>query len=183
MGAAGAILGGAGGILGGIGGSMAAKSQAKQADLNAKLAKREGYREEARIRSVGRREASENVTRVAKSGVRLEGSPMEVLSENAAKVEAQALRARQAGLLAEALFKQQEQGFQTASTMALVGGALQAGSSVAGGLGGGGGSAGGGGGPGPLNPGQKSEIAGAMTFNANADMSRRFAVPRFGTRY
>ena len=182
MGILGSILGGAGGIMGGIGGAQAAKAQAQQADFNAKLAKRAGFDEEARVRSIGRREASENVTRVAKSGVRLEGSPLEVLSENASKVEAQALRARQAGLLAEAMFKQQEQGFQQASTMALVGGLLGGASSVAGGLAGGSGPSGGGG-VGTLSPAQRSQINGAQTFNANADMSRRFAVPKFGTRY
>ena len=119
-----ALIGGS--LLQGAGARQAAEGEEKRAKFNAKLAKREGFREEARIRRIGRIEAEDNVTRVAKSGVRLEGSPLEVLADNAAKVEEEALRARQAGLLSSELFRQQAKGFKTTSTLASVGGVLGA---------------------------------------------------------
>lgn len=137
----GGILGSGGALLGGIGERQNAEAAKKAAKFNAKLARREGFREEARIRSVGRREASENVTRVAKSGVRLEGSPLEVLANNAALVEAEALRARQAGLLANKLFRMQAHEARKAEGMALVGGLINSGSSAASSFGGSGGGA------------------------------------------
>lgn len=149
MGQLAGLLNVGGNVMGGIGQQQSAVAEKKAAKFNAKLAKREGFREEGRIRAAGRREASFNVTRVAKSGVRLEGSPLEVLAENAAIVEFEALWARQAGLVASQMFRQRAKAAQQGESMALFGGLLGGGAAAGQSFGGSG--SGFGGGPAPAN--------------------------------
>jgi hypothetical protein len=73
-----------------VGAQAEAEAAKNAAKFNARLATQEAAEKTARLRKIARREAAENVTRVAKSGVRLEGSPLEVLAANAANVEREA---------------------------------------------------------------------------------------------
>lgn len=82
-----------------------------------------------RTRIMGRRLRSLNITRVAKSGVELRGSPLEALAQNAFDVERQALREQQAGQIAASLYRATGQNAreagQTAATAQIFGGVGQ----------------------------------------------------------
>lgn len=72
-------------------------AQAKAAEYNRALALSQSRAEGARLRRLGRREVSSQRVAFAKSGVRLEGSPLELLAQNAAEFEIQALNAEVEG--------------------------------------------------------------------------------------
>lgn len=71
--------------------------------FNAAVAEREGFAESARRRRLARRELSSQRVAFAKAGVRLEGTPLEVLAQNAAEFELDAVNveiaARQTAML------------------------------------------------------------------------------------
>jgi hypothetical protein len=102
--AAGAIAGGASMGLGGLTSAIGQKMQAMQAEDAAKANARQ-IRWESQIQSENatlqqRRLQSFNTVRVAKSGVRMEGSPLEVLAYNAGMAERNlSLQARAANLM------------------------------------------------------------------------------------
>lgn len=70
------------------------KAAEKAAEYNARIQEITGRQKESLIRRQGRKELSRIRTAVSKSGVRMEGSPMEVLAESAANIEMDALNAR-----------------------------------------------------------------------------------------
>lgn len=82
---------------------------------NARLATMQANEEADRTRLIGRRRASLNVTRVAKSGVRLEGSPLAVLADNAYQIERQAQSQFRAGRAASILYRMQGRQARVAS--------------------------------------------------------------------
>ena len=79
----------------------AAKAQAEAiadaAEFNALRAEQAGAAEESRVRRLNRRTLSSQRVQFAKAGVRLEGTPLEFLAQNAAELELNALQARIAG--------------------------------------------------------------------------------------
>jgi hypothetical protein len=79
----GAILGAGGGATSGFGGLMETKANVEATRYNRKL---QNFRAELAAddtREAGKKVASKNVVNIAKSGVRREGSPLEVLANNA----------------------------------------------------------------------------------------------------
>jgi hypothetical protein len=94
------------GLVAGLGGSLlqaksafdAGDAQYQAGMLNASYALQEGYAEEARRRREARRELAQERVTFAKAGVALEGSPLELLAQNAMELEREALDARLAGL-------------------------------------------------------------------------------------
>lgn len=121
------ILGMAGNTVSSIGAQKTLAAEERAANLNRAIVLREGAREEARIRREGRRQASRNVTRVAKSGVRLEGSPLDVLVDNAGKVEREAIRVRQAKFLSAELLRKRANAIQDAGDLALISSSISGG--------------------------------------------------------
>ena len=84
-------------IAGGIIRSRAAEDQAKAVSdaalYNARLAEIEGAEEYKRRRKAARKQIGSYVAQVGKSGVRMEGSPLEFLVQNAEELERDALNA------------------------------------------------------------------------------------------
>ena len=85
-------------VLGAVVEGFGAKAEADAAKDAAKfredIAREESGQEQERIRELARIQLGENITRVAKSGVRLEGSPLEVLAKNAENTEKQMANVR-----------------------------------------------------------------------------------------
>ena len=79
----GAILGLVGGQAGGAGAILQAKGATESARYNRKLGQFKAELADEDSRKAGARTARSNVVAAAKSGVRLEGSPLEVLANNA----------------------------------------------------------------------------------------------------
>lgn len=111
-------------------GTQQAGEAEKQAnDFNARAALDDSNAAADRTRVIGRRIASLNVTRVAKSGVEMQGSPLELLAANAGEVELEALRQQRAGKIAAELYRATGRNALTAANTAaisqLIGGAAQ----------------------------------------------------------
>lgn len=83
------------------------KAAQAAANYNAKVAKIQARLAAEKVRSDAAMIRSENVVRVAKSGVRMEGSPLSVLARNAFNSEKQALSALRAGRAQYDLLKMQ----------------------------------------------------------------------------
>lgn len=90
-------------ILRAKGAEQTADAISDAARLNAELARREGFIEEARRRRIGRRALSSQRVAFAKAGVQLEGSPIEFLANAASEFERDAVNARVSGLNTAAL--------------------------------------------------------------------------------
>ena len=70
------------------------RAEKKAADFNALVSEERGKQQERLIRRNTKRQLGKIRASVAKSGVRMEGSPLEVLAESAANAEVDALNAR-----------------------------------------------------------------------------------------
>ena len=79
----GAVLSLVGGQVGAAGSLLQAKGAAESARYNRKLGQFKAELADEDSRKASARTASSNVVAIAKSGVRLEGSPLEVLANNA----------------------------------------------------------------------------------------------------
>lgn len=88
----------AGGTLLGIAGTLAqGEASARAAEYNAQIEEDAGRRRADLVRKRGRRALGTMRTSIAKSGVRMEGSPMDAFAESAANIELDALNAIYAG--------------------------------------------------------------------------------------
>lgn len=104
--AAGAVMGGAsmglGALTSAIGQKMQAGQQEEAAKATARQIRWESQIESEALTTTQRRVSAVNITRTAKSGVRMEGSPLEVLAYNAGQAERNiSIKARAANLLAQ----------------------------------------------------------------------------------
>ncbi len=70
---------------------------ADAAEFNAIRAEQAGAAEEGRVRRLNKRTLSTQRVQFAKAGVRMEGTPLEFLAQNAAELELNAMQARIAG--------------------------------------------------------------------------------------
>lgn len=95
----GSMVNAAGAIYDGITAQNAANYNAQMDLQNATLARQQGAQEEARIRYVGAKTLGEGQAAVGASGVQRDGSALDVLQDNAAHAELDALSARHAGEL------------------------------------------------------------------------------------
>lgn len=111
MGVVGGLLAGAlivGGTAMSVTGSLQEGAAAKaSARYNARAATQEAAENADRTRQLARRRRSLNIVRVAKSGVRLSGSPLLVMAENAYETEKQAQAYIRAGQAASMLYRLQ----------------------------------------------------------------------------
>jgi hypothetical protein len=96
----------------------AAKFNAAQAEKNARQAQERAIEDERAFRLSFRREQASNVTSIAASGVKLEGSPLEVLQDNAAMAEQDALKIRKYGALQAEAFRSEAQGYRMGGSAA-----------------------------------------------------------------
>jgi hypothetical protein len=139
----GAILGIAGGAVGSFGAVMQGKAQAEAARYNRKLTQFQADLAADDTRKAADRTASENVVGIAKSGVRREGSPLEVLANNAYNEERTAsLVAAGVSIQSDLLNRQADQaliGSYFQASTSLLGGAAQGFNASSIGSGGGGG--------------------------------------------
>lgn len=119
MGEVAALLGGASGVGGAaieaIGAKFEGDATKAATSYNARLSMAQARAQAEKIRSDARRVQGENIVRTAKSGVRMEGSALKVLTDNAFKTEKQALNALRAGRAAADLFHMEGQTALTAS--------------------------------------------------------------------
>lgn len=92
--------------------SFAARMNADEASRNAKLAEERAIEDEKQFRLSFRRDQAADVAAVSASGVKLEGSPLEVLRENAAAAEQDAQRIRRSGDRQRDSFRRQASGFR-----------------------------------------------------------------------
>ena len=93
----GIVLAVASGVVAGVGQHRQAKAAKQAADFNAKLAMRKSYAEERAIRRRAALVSSRAETMVAKSGVDMLGSPLELMAQNAREFEIDAVNARYYG--------------------------------------------------------------------------------------
>lgn len=106
-----AIVGGVA-LAGSIAGSQMQADAARQAgefnaqtaEENARLAKEKAVEDERRFRNMVRKQYGSNVASIAKSGIRLEGSALQVLRENARVAEEDAINIRRGGDIERARF-------------------------------------------------------------------------------
>lgn len=75
----------------------AGKLNAQDAMENARLAQERAKEDERMFRLSFKRENARNVTAIASSGIKMEGSPLEVLQDNAAMAEQDAINIRRGG--------------------------------------------------------------------------------------
>lgn len=113
------------GVLTAIGAKTTADAEKDAAKFNAAETLRQAADEEQRIRRVAERQASVNIVRIAKSGVRLEGSPLSVLAHNAELVEKEALNVRHQGAVQAALFRARAKQAEKAGKLGVASGVLQ----------------------------------------------------------
>lgn len=120
----------AGGVIQARGQQEQLQAQADAADYNARLALRTGTAEGSRIRTAGRREIARQRVALAASDVRAEGSPLELLAQNAATIERDAAFAEIEARRTARLEQQRARGFRSAARRtagtALLGGATGA---------------------------------------------------------
>lgn len=93
----GLTMGGA--VTEGIGANLTAKAEAKAARFNAEVVRRESSQQLEKIYEDQRRQESRNIVAIAKSGVRVTGSPLDVLNENVRQTERAASMVKQRAAL------------------------------------------------------------------------------------
>ena len=136
-----------GGVVSAVGAQAEAEAAKNAAKFNARLSTIEAAEQSERVRAIGRQEASNNVTRIAKSGVRIEGSPLEVMAENAANVERQLQNIERGNFIKQISAQAQAKSARTSAKLAVASSvASTIGTVLSLGLGGGGGGGGSGGG-------------------------------------
>lgn len=86
MGAAAALLIGGGGLLQAGGAHYGMRAQQESIKYNIRLQQRQAQKQDEAIQREGARALAANRVAVAKSGVRLEGSPLEVMAANASEI-------------------------------------------------------------------------------------------------
>lgn len=125
----------AGGIAQGRALEQQAGAQAAAARFNAAQARAAGQEEASRIRRTGRRELARQRELVSASGVRLEGSPLDVIAANAYEIEREAVLAEIAGRntarLDEAQARSAKKAGRTGRASALLSGGIQGASAAA----------------------------------------------------
>lgn len=103
----------------------AGKMNAADALRNARIAREQALQDEKMFRLSFRRDQAANVTSIAASGVKLEGSPLEVLQNNAALAEGDALRIRQGGDINVESYRRQARNFRAGGAAAGRAGEIQ----------------------------------------------------------
>lgn len=90
----------------------ASKLNAQDAEENARLAQERAQEDERQFRLSFRRDQASNVAAVSASGVKLEGSPLEVLRDNAISAEQDAINIRRGGEITRESYQRQARAFR-----------------------------------------------------------------------
>ncbi len=112
--ALGTTLGTVGTAVGALGAIGAGKAEQSAANFNAASAAQEAQSRENAQRTAAQRQLASIRAGVAKSGARMEGTPLAVLSESAANAEIDALNTRYSGQRESALYTARGQNARTA---------------------------------------------------------------------
>jgi hypothetical protein len=96
----------------------AGKLNAQDAEENARLAMERAKEDERQFRLTFRRDQASNVAAIGASGVRREGSPLEVLQDNAASAENDAINIRRGGEQQRASYLRQASQFRSGARAA-----------------------------------------------------------------
>jgi hypothetical protein len=127
MGAAAGSVIGLGTIFSAFGAAQEDEAAHDAAIYNARAATMEAEDQARNVRLQGSHRAAYNITKIAKSGVRMEGSPLLTMAQNAYDVDAQAQAYRRTGQAQNQLYRSAAQGATAATpwrvTTALLGGA------------------------------------------------------------
>jgi len=141
-----ALLGLAGGIMSGIGAYKQGQSQGAQLDFNTRqtqidgmIAQQNAEQQAKVLRKQGRMLTGQQRTRYAISGVRMEGTPLEVMAKSIENVELDAINIRQEGIwrqkqsrIQAGFMSEQADQARTAGTIGMISGFLGGGASAAG---------------------------------------------------
>ncbi len=105
----------------------AGKLNAQDAEENARLAQEKAFEDERQFRLSFRRDTGSNISAIGASGIKQEGSPLEVLRDNSAMAEQDAINIRRGGEIQRASYLRQarafRQGGSAAASAAQIGGA------------------------------------------------------------
>ncbi len=105
----------------------AGKLNAADAEENARLSMERAKEDERQFRLSFRRDQSSNVTAIGASGIKMEGSPLEVLQDNAMNAEKDAINIRRGGEMQRESYLRQARSFRqggaAAANAAQIGGA------------------------------------------------------------
>jgi hypothetical protein len=110
--------------------SNASKFNARVADNNAVIAEQNAAADESRQRRAADRQLAQTRALVGAAGVTLEGSPLEVLEDQAMEAELDALNIRYGGALQASNYRSQSQLGRSAARSAMTQGYISAGSSL-----------------------------------------------------
>lgn len=102
-----AIMSLAGGAMGAAGSAKSAAAANKAAKYNAQIEMDQAQQEVQRLSIQGRRMRSQNVVNVAKNGLRLQGSALDVLASNAFDIAQQQVNITRAAIMNARLLKLQ----------------------------------------------------------------------------
>ncbi len=114
MGTVGSVLSGVGTVIGAVGAIQGGKAEQSAANFNAASAAQEAQARENAQRTAAQRQLGAIRAGVSKSGARMEGTPLAVLSESAANAEIDALNTRYSGQRESALYTARGQNARTA---------------------------------------------------------------------
>lgn len=92
--------------------ARAGELNAHEAEENARLSRERAIEDERAFRTSFRRDEGRNVAAIGASGVKQEGSPIEVLQDNAASMEHDALNIRKFGAQTAAAYQRQANMFR-----------------------------------------------------------------------
>jgi hypothetical protein len=90
----------------------AGELNAQDAEENARLSAQRAAEDERIFRLSFKRDQSRNMAAIGASGIKLEGSPLEVLQDNASMAETDALNIRRGGEQQRASYMRQAQGYR-----------------------------------------------------------------------
>ena len=129
------VAGVAGTVVEGMGAAKEAEAAEDAAKYNARVAMIQARQAAESIYSQSRVIKSQNVTRIAKSGVRMQGSPLAVLAENEFKARRAAQRAMRTGNATAELYRMQADASRDAGRYGIASAALRGAGSLANGSG------------------------------------------------
>lgn len=110
--------------------AMASRLNAEEAERNAVLAKQRAEEDQRVFRASFRRDQAYNIASVGASGVKLEGSPLEVLRDNVTKMEEDALNITRRGQIEKESYLRQAGAYRLGAKFASQAGNLRAGASL-----------------------------------------------------
>jgi hypothetical protein len=132
-----AVVAGAGVLMSAYGMQQQAKAAKKAGKLNAedaienaRLAEERAQEDERQFRLSFRRDTARNVVAIGASGIKQEGSPLEVLADNATSAERDAQNIRRGGEIQRDSYLRQAKGFRQGANSAAAAAQVQGAASI-----------------------------------------------------